>query len=106
MSVDISAVKHYLLDLQSRIVSALEAAGGEALRSDNWQRPEGGGGLSRLIEGGRLLERGAVLFSHVTGSRLPPRPVRIALNWLAAPGRPWAYRWFCIHVIPTCPPRT
>ncbi|AIT24731.1 oxygen-dependent coproporphyrinogen oxidase [Bordetella holmesii] len=88
MSVDISAVKHYLLDLQSRIVSALEAAGGEALRSDNWQRPEGGGGLSRLIEGGRLLERGAVLFSHVTGSRLPPsasahRPELAGRSWEA-----------------------
>ena len=35
-------------------------------------RPEGGGGVSRLIEGSRVLERGGVLFSHVRGDRLPP----------------------------------
>ncbi|OZI74348.1 oxygen-dependent coproporphyrinogen oxidase [Bordetella genomosp. 12] len=87
-AVDTAAVKHYLLGLQDRIVSALEAAGGDPLRSDHWERPEGGGGLSRLIEGGRLLERGGVLFSHVTGSRLPPsasahRPELAGRSWEA-----------------------
>ncbi|AKQ56276.1 oxygen-dependent coproporphyrinogen oxidase [Bordetella hinzii] len=88
MTVDTSAVKQYLLGLQDRIVTALEAAGGESFRSDSWQRPEGGGGLSRLIEGGQLLERGGVLFSHVTGSRLPPsasahRPELAGRSWEA-----------------------
>jgi len=71
-AVSADAVRGYLVDLQSRIVQALEAAGGDPFRSDAWQRAEGGGGVSRLIEGGRLLERGGVLFSHVTGTRLPP----------------------------------
>jgi len=71
-AVSAAAVRSYLVDLQSRIVQALEAAGGEPFRTDTWQRAEGGGGVSRLIEGGALLERGGVLFSHVKGTRLPP----------------------------------
>ena len=41
-------------------------------RRDEWTRPEGGGGIARLIEDGEVLERGGVNFSHVTGDRLPP----------------------------------
>ncbi|OZA28200.1 MAG: hypothetical protein B7X93_07855, partial [Hydrogenophilales bacterium 17-61-9] len=55
---DSSAVKTWLLELQSRIVTALEAADGLPFRTDAWSRPEGGGGISRLIEEGRVLERG------------------------------------------------
>ncbi|MCC7327042.1 MAG: oxygen-dependent coproporphyrinogen oxidase [Burkholderiales bacterium] len=62
----------YLAGLQQRIVAGLEAIEGGAFRSDAWTRAEGGGGVSRLIEGGRVFERGGVLFSHVTGDRLPP----------------------------------
>ena len=68
----LSQVRDYLLDLQNRIVTALEDAGGAPFLTDQWTRPEGGGGLSRLIEGGDLLERGGVLFSHVQGKQLPP----------------------------------
>jgi coproporphyrinogen III oxidase len=67
-----SAVKAYLLDLQSRIVQALEAVDGLPFLQDAWERPEGGGGLSRLIEEGHVLERGGVNFSHVMGAKLPP----------------------------------
>ena len=67
-----SAVKAYLLDLQSRIVQALEAQDGKPFLTDSWQRPEGGGGISRLIEEGNVFERGGVNFSHVTGAALPP----------------------------------
>lgn len=67
-----SAVKAYLLDLQSRIVQALEAQDGKPFLTDTWQRPEGGGGISRLIEEGNVFERGGVNFSHVTGAALPP----------------------------------
>jgi coproporphyrinogen III oxidase len=62
----------YFTALQTRIVAALEAIDGGAFRRDEWTRPEGGGGISRLIEDGAVLERGGVLFSHVTGDRLPP----------------------------------
>ncbi|MBW8307403.1 MAG: coproporphyrinogen III oxidase, partial [Thiobacillus sp.] len=69
---DTQAVKTWLLDLQARIVAALEAADGLPFRTDAWERPEGGGGISRLIEEGNVLERGGVNFSHVLGSQLPP----------------------------------
>jgi coproporphyrinogen III oxidase len=65
-------VKTWLLGLQDRITSALETADGKPFLRDAWERPEGGGGISRLIEEGNVIERGGCNFSHVTGSRLPP----------------------------------
>ncbi|AEE67560.1 coproporphyrinogen III oxidase [Bordetella pertussis] len=87
-AVAIPAVRDYLTDLQGRIVAALEQAGGEAFRTDAWQRAEGGGGVSRLLEGGQLFERAGVLFSHVKGTRLPPsasahRPELAGRGWEA-----------------------
>jgi coproporphyrinogen III oxidase len=69
--MDSAAVRAYLIDLQSRIVAGLEAIDGGRFRRDDWVRAEGGGGSSRLIEDGAVLERGGVLFSHVHGERLP-----------------------------------
>jgi len=70
--MDITAVKTYLTGLQDRIVDRLsELDGGKFLR-DAWDRPQGGGGVTRLIEGGTLFERGGVGFSHVYGDNLPP----------------------------------
>jgi coproporphyrinogen III oxidase len=73
---DVAAVRAWLLDLQSRIVAAMESADGGAFVSDGWTRPAGGAlegdGLTRLIEGGALIERGGCNFSHVKGRTLPP----------------------------------
>ncbi len=85
---DTAAVKSWLLDLQARIVAALEAADGLPFRTDTWDRAEGGGGVSRLIEEGRVLERGGVNFSHVLGQQLPPsasahRPELAGRRWEA-----------------------
>jgi coproporphyrinogen III oxidase len=70
--VDVTAPRDYFVDLQARIVARLEAIDGRPFRRDEWTRPEGGGGISRLIEGGNVLERGGVNFSHVMGAKLPP----------------------------------
>jgi coproporphyrinogen III oxidase len=70
--MNVTAARAYFLDLQSRIVAGLEAIDGQTFRRDEWARPEGGGGISRLIEEGNVLERGGVNFSHVIGARLPP----------------------------------
>ncbi|RPJ47465.1 MAG: oxygen-dependent coproporphyrinogen oxidase [Betaproteobacteria bacterium] len=70
--MNISAVKTYLTGLQERIVARLEALDGGAFLHDAWQRPRGGGGITRLIEGGALFERGGVGYSHVFGDNLPP----------------------------------
>src|SRR5688572_25099778 len=71
MMPDSDAVRRYLLDLQQRIVAALETIDGTVFRQEPWQRPEGGGGLSCLIEDSSVFERAGVLFSHVYGSHLP-----------------------------------
>ena len=71
MSIDTTRLKDYFTHLQTRIVGELETFDGQSFRSDSWQRPEGGGGLSRLIEQGNFFERGGVNFSHVTGKSLP-----------------------------------
>ncbi len=69
---DLAAVDGYLVDLQSRIVTALEALDGARFLTDRWTRAEGGDGDTRVIEEGRLFERGGVNYSRVSGARLPP----------------------------------
>jgi coproporphyrinogen III oxidase len=73
--MNVTEVRDYLLALQARIVGALEAEGGDAFARDAWQRQPGGklegDGVSRLVEGGTLLERGGCSFSHVKGHALP-----------------------------------
>ena len=69
---DIASVKAYLLDLQDRICAMLEHEDGDArFRTDEWTREEGGGGRSRILEGGAVLEKAGVLFSHVNVTRMP-----------------------------------
>ena len=57
-------------------LGAADAAGAGAspvpFRSDAWVREEGGGGLSRVIEGGALFEKGGVLYSGINGRNIPP----------------------------------
>ena len=66
------AVKNYLLDLQDRICSALQNEDGkEKFIEDSWQRDEGGGGRSRVMENGAVIEKGGVNFSHVFGNKMP-----------------------------------
>ena len=83
---DTNAVRIWLLSLQERIVSAVEAVDGGQFIRDSWERPEGGGGISRLIEESNVLERGGVGFSHVKGSSLPPSA---EANRPEVAGHPW-----------------
>lgn len=69
---DKAVVKAYLLDLQERICRDLSAEDGSAhFAEDNWTRSEGGGGRSRVIAGGAVIEKGGVNFSHVSGAQMP-----------------------------------
>lgn len=69
--VDSEAVKSYLLDLQDRICSGLEAADGSAkFHEDKWERENGGMGRTRVITGD-VLQKGGVAFSHVYGDSMP-----------------------------------
>jgi coproporphyrinogen III oxidase len=69
---DKAAVKAYLLDLQDRICAALAAEdGGADFVEDAWTRAEGGGGRSRVLTNGKVIEKGGVNFSHVHGAQMP-----------------------------------
>ncbi|GMQ83812.1 MAG: oxygen-dependent coproporphyrinogen oxidase [Gammaproteobacteria bacterium] len=70
---DVSAVSSYLLELQERICTAIEQLeeDGHVFREDQWQREEGGGGRSRVLEDGALFEKAGINFSHVHGGQLP-----------------------------------
>lgn len=70
---DKAAVKSYLLGLQDRICDELEAEdGGAQVVEHNWEREEGGGGRSRVMANGAVIEKGGVNFSHVFGKQMPP----------------------------------
>jgi coproporphyrinogen III oxidase len=81
-----TSVKNYFLQLQANIVAALESIDGHAFLTDSWERPEGGGGISRVLEQGHFFERGGVNFSHVQGNNLPPSA---AANRPELAGRQW-----------------
>ncbi|WP_457674013.1 oxygen-dependent coproporphyrinogen oxidase [Thiolapillus sp.] len=68
---DIQAVKHYLLALQDNICSGLAELDDRDFAEDSWEREQGGGGRSRVLEDGSVLEKAGVNFSHIHGDRLP-----------------------------------
>ncbi len=72
MSVDKQAVRQYLIALQDQICQQLaEADGGASFEEDSWVREEGGGGRSRVLTNGAVIEKGGVNFSHVMGAEMP-----------------------------------
>jgi len=99
--------------LQDSICQGLQALDGEGqFQEESWQRPEGGGGRSRVMKEGRIFEQGGVNFSEVEGDQLPPsilnqRPEAKGHRWFAVgtsmvlhPRNPWVptvhlnYRYF------------
>lgn len=69
---DKQQVKAYLLDLQERICTALAQEDGQGqFVEDQWERSEGGGGRSRVMVDGAVIEKGGVNFSHVYGAQMP-----------------------------------
>ncbi|MDO7085103.1 oxygen-dependent coproporphyrinogen oxidase [Pseudocolwellia sp. AS88] len=88
-AVDINTVVEFLKGLQDQICGALEQADGEAkFVEDNWIRAEGGGGRTRVITNGNVIEQGGVNFSLVSGDKLPPsasvhRPELAGRTWKA-----------------------
>jgi coproporphyrinogen III oxidase len=70
---DVGAVSDYLTTLQDAICTALENLDGRNhFSEDTWQREEGGGGRSRVMEQGAVFEKAGINFSHVHGASLPP----------------------------------
>ena len=72
-TIDIERVKTRLLQLQDSICAGLEQEdGGARFQQDSWERAGGGGGRTRVINNGAVIEKGGVNFSSVSGDRLPP----------------------------------
>ena len=75
-SPNVSAVRHYLLDLQARITQAVAGVDGSDFLQDAWHKQPGeplqGNGLTKILEGGPVFERAGCGFSHVRGAALPP----------------------------------
>ncbi|MFY8300886.1 oxygen-dependent coproporphyrinogen oxidase [Pseudoalteromonas sp. SS15] len=70
--VNLETVKAFLLQLQDTICAGLEQADGKAkFVEDAWERAEGGGGRTRVIRDGDVIEQGGVNFSHVYGASMP-----------------------------------
>lgn len=72
MDENIAKIEQYLLRLQDRIGAMLATYETQVkFTEDNWTYASGGGGRTRLLEGGDVIERGGVNFSHVQGTALP-----------------------------------
>lgn len=69
---DIIKVKNYFINLQDIICKGLEREDGSAIfKEDNWIRPQGGGGITRVLSNGSVFEKAGVNFSYVKGKSLP-----------------------------------
>jgi coproporphyrinogen III oxidase len=85
---DFAAVHAYLQSLQDRLCAGFEAVDGGRFAQDEWQRPEGGGGRSRVLKEGAVFEQAGVGFSDVSGATLPAsatahRPELAGAPWRA-----------------------
>src|SRR3989338_9039399 len=86
----IEFIKEYLLDLQSMVSQTLQLEESRAkFITDQWTKSESGNGCTMVIEGGEVIERAAVNFSHVCGADLPQaatakRPELIGRNFEVA----------------------
>ncbi|MGB1198139.1 MAG: oxygen-dependent coproporphyrinogen oxidase [Thalassotalea sp.] len=87
--VSIEQVIEFLKKLQDNICNELEAADGSGkFVEDSWTRAEGGGGRTRVLTNGDVIEQGGVNFSLVSGDKLPPsatahRPELAGRTWRA-----------------------
>ena len=58
----------HIFDLQDRICAALETSDGPGrFEEDKWERPGGGGGRTRILNKGKVIEKGGVNVSVVHG---------------------------------------
>ena len=88
-STNSQTVHAYLAILQERICTALAGVDGAVeFVEDRWQRPEGGGGRTRVLKDGAVFEQAGVGFSEVIGDTLPAsatahRPELAGAPWRA-----------------------
>lgn len=68
-------MEHMIRTRQQKIVKALEEVDGKKFFVDSWSRPEGGGGISCVLQEGNVFEKAGVNISIVNGT-LPPAAVK------------------------------
>lgn len=68
MAIDKNVISEWFMGLQDRICAGLESTDGKGVfREDKWNREEGGGGRTRIMQNGNVIEKGGVNFSAVYG---------------------------------------
>ncbi|MGB4115793.1 MAG: oxygen-dependent coproporphyrinogen oxidase [Polaromonas sp.] len=84
-----AAVRAFLLELQSRITTAISNIDGQPFLSDQWEKTPGellqGNGITQILEGGKVFERAGCGFSHVRGPKLPPSATQHRPELVGAP---------------------
>lgn len=81
----VANIKTFLIDYQRQLCQALaELDGHQTFLQDAWQRAEGGGGLSCVLENGAHIEKGGVNFSHIRGHTLPMTASNARQDWQGA----------------------
>src|SRR6202011_4517589 len=78
-------LRRYLIELHDRITAAAERVDSAKFRRDSWQRPEGGGGETRVLCEGSVFERAGVSFSHVFGAKMPQSASNVRPEMANAP---------------------
>ena len=68
---DIKNISNYLTHLQRNIHETLAKEDIKEFTADHWQRTEGGGGCSCILENGQTFEKAGVNYSHIFGKKLP-----------------------------------
>lgn len=68
----IALVKSYLLNLQNELTNSFSSIDTNSFHEDCWERAEGGGGITRILEDGTVFSKVGIGFSQVYGSALPP----------------------------------
>ena len=72
---------------QAQLIAAFEALDDSAtFGTHTWERPGGGGGTARVLEGGHILERAGINFSAIHGDAVPPS---LAASHPGSEGRPY-----------------
>ena len=79
--MNISEIRKFLIILQNKICNSIETEENNHFKNDVWEKKGtgklDGDGITRIIEGGKIIERGGVNFSHVSGNSLPDSATKI-----------------------------
>ena len=87
-------VEGYLRALQDKICATLEQIDDCAtFATESWDRPEGGGGISRVLAEGDVIEKGGVNFSHVVGAGMPASATEHRPELAGRALERWGYPW-------------